>query len=348
MHFDEVYHARTATEFLQSWRYGLSHDIYEWTHPHVAKYAMAAGIVAFGNDKVNATSELGVPVVAAAVEPRRLDELAPGGRAGERLHIATGTEIRTYDLVTRDLLSTFPAAGATSLAIDETGNQLVIGYDDGRIATLDLDLIDAEAGARRRPDRPGDRRPSGRTPPRDERRQDARSRVGRSPDDPRPRHRHGQRLDRPGRDRRPRAGRHGFGAHRGRRHGHRPRRACLEPGRDPVDRCGRLREPACRRPRRARRSSSGARGRARRGPRSTRRSPTARCLASRSTRCPASPSPPTKASCSSIRTTRLASRRIELDGGAHGLALMDLDGSQALRDHRPPGRARLPGHRGRR
>ena len=113
MHFDEVYHARTATEFLQSWRYGLSHDIYEWTHPHLAKYAMAAGLVAFGNDKVTATSDLGVPVVAAVVEPRRLDELAPGGRAGERLHIATGTEIRTYDLVTRDLLSTIPAVGAT-------------------------------------------------------------------------------------------------------------------------------------------------------------------------------------------------------------------------------------------
>ena len=103
MHFDEVYHARTATEFLQSWRYGLSHDIYEWTHPHLAKYAMAAGIVAFGNDKVNATSDLGVPVVAAAVEPRRIDEIAPGGQAGERLHIATGTEIRTYDLASRDL-----------------------------------------------------------------------------------------------------------------------------------------------------------------------------------------------------------------------------------------------------
>ena len=39
MHFDEVYHARTATEFLQGWRYGESHDIYEWTHPHLAKYA---------------------------------------------------------------------------------------------------------------------------------------------------------------------------------------------------------------------------------------------------------------------------------------------------------------------
>jgi hypothetical protein len=109
MHFDEVYHARTATEFLQAWRYGISHDIYEWTHPHVAKYLMAGGLVAFGNDKVNATSDLGVPVVAAAVEPRRLDETAPGGAAGERLHIATGTEIRTYDLVTRDLVSTVPA-----------------------------------------------------------------------------------------------------------------------------------------------------------------------------------------------------------------------------------------------
>ena len=46
MHFDEVYHARTATEFLQDWRYGIDHTIYEWTHPHLAKYAMAGGIAA--------------------------------------------------------------------------------------------------------------------------------------------------------------------------------------------------------------------------------------------------------------------------------------------------------------
>ncbi len=45
MHFDEVYHARTAAEFLQFWRYGEPHRIYENTHPHLAKYAMAAGIV---------------------------------------------------------------------------------------------------------------------------------------------------------------------------------------------------------------------------------------------------------------------------------------------------------------
>src|ERR1019366_8208990 len=42
-HFDEVYHARTAMEFLQDWRYGMPHDIYEFTHPHLAKYAMAEG-----------------------------------------------------------------------------------------------------------------------------------------------------------------------------------------------------------------------------------------------------------------------------------------------------------------
>src|SRR4029453_18102402 len=89
MHFDEVYHARTAAEFLQDWRYGESHDIYEWTHPHLAKYAMAAGLVLWGEEGVSPTSELGVPVRATAVEPRRDDPEAPLGRAGERLHVAT-------------------------------------------------------------------------------------------------------------------------------------------------------------------------------------------------------------------------------------------------------------------
>ncbi|HVA85768.1 MAG TPA: hypothetical protein VNF73_05520, partial [Candidatus Saccharimonadales bacterium] len=50
MHFDEVYHARTATEFLQFWRYGIPHDIYEYTHPHLAKYMMAGGLVAVGDN----------------------------------------------------------------------------------------------------------------------------------------------------------------------------------------------------------------------------------------------------------------------------------------------------------
>ena len=149
MHFDEVYHARTATEFLQDWRYGLTHDIYEWTHPHLAKYLMAAGIVLWGGDHVDTMSDLGVPVVATAVEGRRIDEVpasTPIGalsdvRAGERLHVSTGTDIRTYDLRTRQLISTMPAADVSALAIDDTNQRLVIGYDDGRLATLDLDQI---------------------------------------------------------------------------------------------------------------------------------------------------------------------------------------------------------------
>ena len=130
MHFDEVYHARTATEFLQSWRYGLSHDIYEWTHPHLAKYAMAGGLVLWGQDEVSATSELGTPVTATVVEPRRDDALA-GGRAGERLHVATGTEIRTFDLRTRQLIGVMAAPGATALAMSDRARNSSSGSTTG-------------------------------------------------------------------------------------------------------------------------------------------------------------------------------------------------------------------------
>ena len=99
MHFDEVYHARTATEFLQDWRYGIAHDIYEWTHPHLAKYAMAGGHRGVrGTTGSTATSDLGVPVRDAAIEPRRDDATLPDGRAGDRVDVATGSELRSYDL----------------------------------------------------------------------------------------------------------------------------------------------------------------------------------------------------------------------------------------------------------
>src|SRR5688572_12144717 len=45
-YFDEDLHGRTATELLQDWRYGRPHDLEEWTHPHLAKYLMAASIEA--------------------------------------------------------------------------------------------------------------------------------------------------------------------------------------------------------------------------------------------------------------------------------------------------------------
>ena len=246
MHFDEVYHARTATEFLQYWRYGLSHDIYEWTHPHLAKYAMAGGLVLWGEDHVSATSDLETPVRAVAVEPRRVDELAPDQHAGERLHVATGTEIRTYDLRTRQLISTIPAAGAAALAIDATGNQLVIGYDDGRIATLDLTSI-AIGGAGVGPAdhrAAGDRRPPRRPPARDRRRGIRGRRLGRPAVDRRSQRRDGSRLDRPRRDRRSRTRRQRLGALGERRRRGRSERGRIDHRRHPLDRCGRLRVAA--------------------------------------------------------------------------------------------------------
>jgi C-terminal four TMM region of protein-O-mannosyltransferase/Dolichyl-phosphate-mannose-protein mannosyltransferase len=140
MHFDEVYHARTATEFLQAWRYDESHDIYEWTHPHLAKYAMAAGLVLWGGDHVSGTGDLGTPVVAAAIEHRREDPVT-GERAGDRVHLATGDVVRSEDLRTRRTVSLVDAPASTALAVDEPADQLVIGFGDGRIATVELSIL---------------------------------------------------------------------------------------------------------------------------------------------------------------------------------------------------------------
>src|SRR5439155_3496548 len=143
MHFDEVYHARTATEFLQDWRYGEPHSIYEYTHPHLAKYAMAAGIVAWGDDRVTGTSDLGVPIRDAAIEARWDDPTVPDHRAGDRLYVATGTEIRSYDLRSRELLATLPLSGAATLAIDPDGHRLFASLADGQVFELDTAAFDA-------------------------------------------------------------------------------------------------------------------------------------------------------------------------------------------------------------
>lgn len=137
MHFDEVYHARTATEFLQDWRYGEPHAIYEYTHPHLAKYAIAAGIVAFGDDRVTARSELGVPVRDALVEPRWDDPRLPRARAGDRLYVATGSGVRAYDLASRALVATVPLPGAISLGLDRSRHRLFVGTETGAVEVVD-------------------------------------------------------------------------------------------------------------------------------------------------------------------------------------------------------------------
>jgi len=63
MYFDEVYHARTAYELL------AQRDVYEWTHPHLAKELMALGILAFSGDRVAGRETVAMvdPIVALAV-----------------------------------------------------------------------------------------------------------------------------------------------------------------------------------------------------------------------------------------------------------------------------------------
>ena len=142
MHFDEVYHPRTAMEFLQLWRYGMSHDIYEWTHPHLAKYAMAVGIVAFGDDQVTATSDLGMPGLKAAdIEPR-WDGSDPNARSGDRLWLLGTGEVRAYDLATRALVATWAIPGATAITVDPSGHRVFVGTSDGSIMTIDTLALD--------------------------------------------------------------------------------------------------------------------------------------------------------------------------------------------------------------
>ncbi len=141
MYFDEVYHARTATEFLQDWEYDQPHDIYEFTHPHLAKYAMAWGIRIFGGNQVTGNTDLGVPVVDAAIE-RRWSRDGPGdARRGDRLYVATGSSVRVYDLATRELVFELPGS-IDALALDDDGHRLFAADTSGAILTLDTSKLD--------------------------------------------------------------------------------------------------------------------------------------------------------------------------------------------------------------
>jgi hypothetical protein len=154
MHFDEVYHARTATEFLQDWRYGIRHDIYEWTHPHFAKYAIAGGLVLFSDDKVTSTSNLGVPVKDALVQPRIPPATPADGttssdartnqdaRLGDRLFVATGTAVNAYDLQSRALEATYAIPGASALSMAADTGDMYVGTSDGRIWRIDVYSLD--------------------------------------------------------------------------------------------------------------------------------------------------------------------------------------------------------------
>jgi len=144
MHFDEVYHARTAIEFLQHWKYGEPHSIYEYTHPHLAKYAMAVGIELLGNNHVVAEGNLGTGVADAAVEPRWDDPAGTGAaamtRGGERLYVATADGLEVHDLRTRALVVRYAVPGARSVAVDPGSHVAYVGTAGGEILAFATDV----------------------------------------------------------------------------------------------------------------------------------------------------------------------------------------------------------------
>jgi len=70
-HFDEVYHARSATEFLSAWQNDWDRDVYEWTHPMLAKYLIAGGITLADPNRILDSRALDAPSSALAVAPAR-------------------------------------------------------------------------------------------------------------------------------------------------------------------------------------------------------------------------------------------------------------------------------------
>jgi len=142
MYFDEVYHARTATEFLQDWRYGMPHSIYEYTHPHLAKYAMAWSIDNFAGNAVSGTSQLTTDAEDAVAETRWSPDTAPSERDGDRLYVATGTDVQVFDLATREPVASLPVPAA-ALAVDESAHVLYMAQSDGTITSVDTNELDA-------------------------------------------------------------------------------------------------------------------------------------------------------------------------------------------------------------
>ncbi len=137
MHFDEVYHARTAMEFLQDWRYGMPHSIYEFTHPHAAKYGMALGIEMLGDNRVTSTVDLGTSTTDAAIEQRYNPAGQPTLHLGDRLYVATGESVDVYDLEQPgyNLAASIPGP-YVAVAVDPGTHTLYLGQADGTVAQL--------------------------------------------------------------------------------------------------------------------------------------------------------------------------------------------------------------------
>jgi Gpi18-like mannosyltransferase len=147
MHFDEQYHARTAVEIIANERWGWNRDWYEWTHPMLAKYLIAAGITFVDPNQVERTTTLDRPFSAMAVAPER----AARQRVGSVVFVGDASgriEARAAD--SGELLSSWDAGGPiASLAFDPDTPRLLVGFaNSGDVGSWDLTVFLATAGPR--------------------------------------------------------------------------------------------------------------------------------------------------------------------------------------------------------
>jgi Gpi18-like mannosyltransferase len=150
MIFDEVYHGRTATDYLSNWRWGWNRDPYEWTHPMLAKYLIAGGILLADPNRVSGHIELETPATALAVAPRRTFL----GWPASIVFTSDGSEgIEARDAATGTLVADWQAPGrVATLVFDPDTRRLLVGLrSSGTIATFDLTAFLATEGERAPP-----------------------------------------------------------------------------------------------------------------------------------------------------------------------------------------------------
>jgi predicted membrane-bound dolichyl-phosphate-mannose-protein mannosyltransferase len=146
-HFDEVYHARSATEWLADWQEGWTRDTYEWTHPPLAKYLIAAGIVFADPNKIVDETSLDTPATVMAVAPQRTARTRPQSIVFTSAGDAT---ITAREVLSGRQVASWEALGAVaSLAYDEDNNRLLVGYaTSGAVSAYDLGAFLAQTGER--------------------------------------------------------------------------------------------------------------------------------------------------------------------------------------------------------
>ena len=137
-HFDEVYHARSAAEWLSNWQNGWDRDVYEWTHPMLAKYLIAGGIMVADPNQVVGSTDLDTPSPAIAVAPQRSS--LGRDRSVTFTAPAGGATIIASDAETGDELARWDAAGPVAgLAYDHDAQRLLVGRGDvGAVETYEL------------------------------------------------------------------------------------------------------------------------------------------------------------------------------------------------------------------